>query len=53
MTNPWLAISAEDYEAHMASPEVGQHQRTRLQDGRSLGYTDVVKAESQAGKLAS
>jgi len=26
MTNPWLAIPAEDYEAHMASPEVGQLQ---------------------------
>jgi SAM-dependent methyltransferase len=26
MTNPWLTISAEDYEAHMASPEVGQLQ---------------------------
>ena len=24
MTNPWLTISAEDYEAHMASPEVDQ-----------------------------
>ena len=26
MTNPWLTIPAEDYEAHMASPEVGQLQ---------------------------
>ncbi len=26
MTNPWLTIPAEDYEAHMASPEVGQFQ---------------------------
>ena len=26
MPNPWLTISAEDYEAHMASPEVGQLQ---------------------------
>jgi len=26
MTHPWLTIPAEDYEAHMASAEVGQHQ---------------------------
>lgn len=26
MTNPWLTIPAEDYEGHMASPEVGQLQ---------------------------
>jgi SAM-dependent methyltransferase len=26
MSNPWLTIPAEDYEAHMASPEVGQLQ---------------------------
>jgi len=26
MTTPWLTIPAEDYEAHMASPEVGQLQ---------------------------
>ena len=26
MRNPWLTIPAEDYEAHMASPEVGQLQ---------------------------
>lgn len=26
MANPWLSIPAEDYEAHMASPEVAQAQ---------------------------
>lgn len=26
MTNPWLDVPAEDYEGHMASPEVGQLQ---------------------------
>jgi len=26
MTNPWHTIQAEDYEGHMASPDVGQLQ---------------------------
>jgi hypothetical protein len=47
MTNPWLSNSAEEYEAHMASAEVGQHQvlsqlfKTVLEEHRPLSLATL------------